>query len=250
MLLEIKNLFVAYDTAVVLDGISFGVESGEFVSMVGPNGAGKSTLLKTISGLMHWERDMVRGMRKEISNIVIKGEITFNGEEMGALPAAERVAKGLILCPERGRPFRELSIYDNLRVAGYLCEKQAFKRNLEKVYELFPVLKERSRQVSGTLSGGQRTMLSIARALMSDPKILLIDEPSTGLAPKVKSEMFKRVEDIYQGGVTILLIEQDVTFAFRLATRNYVLSKGRIVSEGTDKELLGNEKVRKVYLGL
>jgi branched-chain amino acid transport system ATP-binding protein len=250
LLLEIKDLFVAYNTAVVLDGISFGVESGEFVSMVGPNGAGKSTLLKTISGLMHWEREMVRGMRKEISNIVVKGEIYFNGEEMGALPAAERVKKGLILCPERGRPFRELSIYDNLRVAGYLCEKQAFKRNLEKVYELFPVLKERSRQVSGTLSGGQRTMLSIARALMSDPKILLIDEPSTGLAPKVKSEMFKRVEDIYQGGVTILLVEQDVTFAFRLATRNYVLSKGRIVSEGTDKELLGDEKVRKVYLGL
>jgi len=250
LLLEIKDLFVAYDTAVVLDGISFGVKEGEFVSMVGPNGAGKSTLLKTISGLMHWERDMVRGMRKEISNIIIKGEIIFNGEKMGALPAAKRVEKGLILCPERGRPFRELSVYDNLRVAGYLCEKRAFRRNLEKVYELFPVLQERSRQVSGTLSGGQRTMLSIARALMSDPKILLIDEPSTGLAPRVKSEMFKRVEDIYQGGGHHTSCGQDVTFAFRLATRNYVLSKGRIVSEGTDKELLGNEKVRKVYLGL
>ncbi|MFC1824741.1 ABC transporter ATP-binding protein [Thermodesulfobacteriota bacterium] len=250
MLLEIKDLFVAYDTAVVLDGVSFGIEAGEFVSIVGPNGAGKSTLLRTISGLMHWEKDMVRGMRKEISNIIIKGEIFFDGEQMQALAPDKRVKKGLILCPERGRPFREMSIYDNLRAAGYLCDKEMFARNLDRVYDLFPVLKERAKQISGTLSGGQRTMLSIARALMPEPKILLIDEPSTGLAPLVKNEMFKRVEDIYQAGTTILLVEQDVTYAFKLARRNYVLSKGRIVAGGTAKELIGDEKIRKVYLGL
>lgn len=250
MLLEVKDLFVAYDTAVVLQGISFGIERGEFVSIVGPNGAGKSTLLKTISGLMKWEKEMVRGMRREISNIIIKGEIIFNGEGIQTLAPDQRVKKGLILCPERGRPFREMSVFDNLRAAGYLCDKEMFNRNLEKVYRLFPVLKERAKQVSGTLSGGQRTMLAIARALMVEPKIMLIDEPSTGLAPLVKNEMFKLVESIYQGGTTILLIEQDVTYAFKLAKRNYVLSKGRIVAEGTAKDLLADEKIRKVYLGL
>jgi branched-chain amino acid transport system ATP-binding protein len=250
LLLEVKDLFVAYDTAVVLQGISFGIERGEFVSIVGPNGAGKSTLLKTISGLMKWEKEMVRGMRREISNIIIKGEIIFNGEGIQTLAPDQRVKKGLILCPERGRPFREMSVFDNLRAAGYLCDKEMFNRNLEKVYKLFPVLKERAKQVSGTLSGGQRTMLAIARALMYEPGIMLIDEPSTGLAPLVKNEMFKQVESIYQGGTTILLVEQDVTYAFKLASRNYVLSKGSIAAEGTAKELLADEKIRKVYLGL
>ena len=250
MLLEIKNLTVCYDTATVLDNVSLGIEKGEFVSIVGPNGAGKSTMLKTVSGLMLWEKDMVKGMRKEVSNIIIEGNVIFNGEDISGLPPHERVKRGLILCPERGRPFRELTIYDNLRVAGYLCDKRSFQESLEKVYTLFPILKERQRQVSGTLSGGQRTMLSIARALMYQPQLLLIDEPSTGLAPIVKREMFQRVKDIYSGGATILLIEQDVSFAFNLATRNYVLSKGKIVSEGTAKELLADERIRKIYLGL
>lgn len=250
MLLEIKNLTVCYDTATVLDNVSLGIEKGEFVSIVGPNGAGKSTMLKAVSGLMHWEREMVRGMRKEISNIVIEGQVIFNGEDLSSLPPHERVKRGLILCPERGRPFREMTIYDNLRVAGYLCDKKTFQESLEKVYALFPILQERQKQVSGTLSGGQRTMLSIARALMYQPELLLIDEPSTGLAPIIKREMFQRVKDIYAGGATILLIEQDVSFAFNLATRNYVLSKGKIVSEGTAKDLMANERIRKIYLGL
>lgn len=250
MLLEIKNLTVCYDTATVLDGVSLGIDKGEFVSIVGPNGAGKSTMLKAISGLMHWEREMVRGMRKEISNIIIDGQVFFNGEELSALPPHERVKRGLILCPERGRPFRELTVYDNLRVAGYLCDRNTFKESLDKVYQLFPVLKERQKQISGTLSGGQRTMLSIARALMYEPKLMLIDEPSTGLAPIVKREMFNRVKDIYHGGATILLVEQDVSFAFNLATRNYVLSKGKIVTEGTARDLMADERIRKVYLGL
>ena len=250
MLLEINNLTVCYDTATVLDNVSLGIEKGEFVSIVGPNGAGKSTMLKAVSGLMLWEKDMVKGMRKEVSNIIIEGNVIFNGENISGLPPHERVKRGLILCPERGRPFRELTIYDNLRVAGYLCDKRSFQESLEKVYTLFPILKDRQKQVSGTLSGGQRTMLSIARALMYQPQLLLIDEPSTGLAPIVKREMFQRVKDIYSGGATILLIEQDVSFAFNLATRNYVLSKGKIVSEGTAKELMADERIRKIYLGL
>lgn len=251
MLLEVKNAIVCYDTAMILDGVSIEVDKGEFVSMVGPNGAGKTTLLRLISGLMNWEREITRGMRKEVSNIIIEGDVLFKGEKIDNLPAHERARRGLILCPERGRPFRELTVLDNLRCGSYLSQnKNAEKRNLEKVYELFPVLKEREKQVSGTLSGGERTMLAIARALMYEPGLLLIDEPSTGLAPQVKEEMFARIKDIFQAGVTILLVEQDVSFALDLGSRNYVLSKGKIVAEATGKELLADEKIRKIYLGL
>lgn len=252
MLLEVKDLVVCYDTAMVLDGVSFGINKGEFISIVGPNGAGKTTLLRTISGLMDWEKDITRGMRKEISNIIIEGEILFDGERISDLPAHKRAKRGLILCPERGRPFRELTVLENLKAGAYLCQdKKTEKENLEKVYELFPTLKERENQMSGTLSGGERTMLAIGRSLMYQAKLLLIDEPSTGLAPKVKEEMFKRINDIYQAGeVTILLVEQDVGFALNLASRNYVLSKGKIVSEGTAEELLSDERIRKIYLGV
>lgn len=251
MLLEIKDAVVCYDTAMILDGVSIKVNQGEFVSMVGPNGAGKTTLLRLASGLMNWEREIKKGLRKEISNIIIQGDILFKGEKIDHLPPHERVKRGLILCPERGRPFRELTVLDNLRCGSYLCmDKELEKRNLEKVYEIFPVLKDRRNQISGTLSGGERTMLSIGRALMYDPSILLIDEPSTGLAPKVKEEMFFRIRDIFQTGVTIFLVEQDVTFALELASRNYVLSKGRIVAEASGKELMADEKIRKIYLGL
>lgn len=251
MLLEVKNAVVCYDTAMILDGVSIEVDKGEFVSMVGPNGAGKTTLLRLISGLMNWERETTRGMRKEVSNIIIGGDVLFKGEKIDHLPAHERARRGLILCPERGRPFRELTVLDNLRCGSYLSkDKKAEKQNLEKVYELFPVLKEREKQVSGTLSGGERTMLAIGRALMHEPELLLIDEPSTGLASKVKEEMFARIKDIFQAGVTLLLVEQDVSFALDLANRNYVLSKGKIVAEAAGKELLADEKIRKIYLGL
>lgn len=251
MILEVKDLVVCYDTAMVLDGVSFVVNERECISIVGPNGSGKTTLLRTISGLMDWEKEITRGMRKEISNIIIKGELIFNGEGINNLLAHERAKRGLILCPERGRPFRELTVLENLKAGAYLCKNKKMEReNLERVYELFPTLKEREKQVAGTLSGGERTMLAIGRALMYQPKLLLVDEPSTGLAPRVKEEMFRRIEDIYQAGVTILLVEQDVVFAFNLATRNYVLSKGKIVSEGTTKELLNDERIRKIYLGI
>jgi branched-chain amino acid transport system ATP-binding protein len=251
MFLEVKNLTVAYDTAVILDRVSLGVHEGELLSIVGPNGAGKTTLLRTICGLMSWEREMKRGMRKEVSNIIIEGEILFGGEPINPMPAHKRAEKGLILCPEGGRPFRELTVLENLVSGAFLIrEKEKVRQRLEAVYRLFPRLEERKRQMSGTLSGGERTMLAVGRALMSEPKLLLIDEPSLGLAPLVKEEVFKRIKDVYQTGVTMILVEQDVSLALTLARRNYVLSQGKVVFEGTSEALQGDERIRKTYLGL
>jgi branched-chain amino acid transport system ATP-binding protein len=251
MVLEVRNMTVAYDTAVILDGVSLEIQAGEFLTIVGPNGAGKTTLLRTICGLMSWERQMKRGMRKEVSNIIIEGDIIFDGEQINHRPAHERAEMGLILCPEGGRPFRELTVIDNLILGAFLInEKEKVKRKLEEVYQLFPRLKARRRQVSGTLSGGERTMLSIGRALMSEPRLLLIDEPSLGLAPIIKEEVFKRIKDVYQTGVTIILVEQDVALALTLAKRSYVLSQGKVIFEGTTEALRGDERIKKTYLGL
>jgi branched-chain amino acid transport system ATP-binding protein len=251
MVLEVRDMTVAYDTAVILDGVSLGIQAGEFLTIVGPNGAGKTTLLRTICGLMSWERQMKRGMRKEVSNIIIKGDILFDGESINHRPAHERAEMGLILCPEGGRPFRELTVIDNLILGAFLInEKEKVKRKLEEVYQLFPRLKARRKQVSGTLSGGERTMLSIGRALMSEPRLLLIDEPSLGLAPIVKDEVFKRIQDVYQTGVTIILVEQDVVLALALAKRSYVLSQGKVIFEGTTETLQGDARIKKTYLGL
>jgi branched-chain amino acid transport system ATP-binding protein len=251
MLLEVKNLTVAYHTAVVLDEVSVGVRKGEFLGIVGPNGAGKTTLLRTVCGLMSWEREMKRGMRKEISNIIIEGDILFDGESVNQVPAHQRAEKGLTLCPESGRPFRELTVFDNLISGAFLIkEKEQRKQRLGEVYKLFPKLEERKRQMSGTLSGGERTMLAIGRALMSDPRLLLIDEPSLGLAPLVKEEVFQRIQDVYRTGVTIVLVEQDVGLALSLAQRNYVLSQGKVIFEGTSEALQGDDRIRRTYLGL
>ncbi len=251
MVLEVKGVTVAYDTAVILDGVSLEVRAGELLTIVGPNGAGKTTLLRTICGLMGWEREMKRGMRKEVSNIIIEGEILFEGQQIHHLPAHKRAEKGLILCPEGGRPFRELTVLDNLISGAFLiAEKGKVRQKLAEVYQLFPRLEARKRQVSGTLSGGERTMLAIGRALMSEPRLLLIDEPSLGLAPIVKDEVFKRIKDVYQRGVTIILVEQDVTLALALAQRSYVLSQGKVIFEGTSEALQGDERIRETYLGL
>ena len=251
MLLEVKNVTVAYDTAVVLDGVSLGVHAGELLSIVGPNGAGKTTLLRTICGLMSWEREMKRGMRKEVSNIIIEGDVLFDGEPINPVPAHQRAEKGLILCPEGGRPFRELTVFDNLITGAFLIkEREKIRQRLEAVYQTISNTRREKKQMSGTLSGGERTMLAIGRALMSEPKLLLIDEPSLGLAPMVKDEVFKRIKDVYQTGVTIILVEQDVGLALALAQRNYVLSQGKVVFEGTSEALQGDERIRKTYLGL
>jgi len=249
-LLEVKNVTVRYDTAMVLDDASLNVEKGELVALVGPNGAGKSTLLRAMAGLIKWEKEVLKGTRQ--ADITFDGIIEFEGERIENLSASEIAKRGLLLCPERGRPFVEMTVKDNLLAGAYLVkDKKAINNSLAKVYDLFPRLKERQNQISGTLSGGERQMLAIGRALMRRPKFMMVDEPSSGLAPKLKQDLFKRVEEIYQElGVTILLAEQDVSFAFDLSVRNYVMSRGHIIAQGTAADLLKDETIRKTYLGL
>ena len=249
-MLEVKNVTVRYDTAMVLDDANINVQKGELVGLVGPNGAGKTTLLKAMSGLIKWEKEVSKGTRQ--ADITFDGTIEFEGERIENLSASEIAKRGLMLCPERGRPFVEMTVKDNLLAGAYLVKDQkTINRSIEKVYDLFPRLKERQNQISGTLSGGERQMLAIGRSLMRQPKMMLVDEPSSGLAPKLKQDLFTRVEEIYKElGVTILLAEQDISFAFDLSSRNYVMSRGHIIAHGTAAELLKDETIRKTYLGL
>ncbi len=249
MLLEVANLSVWYDKAMLINNLSMGVDTGELISLVGPNGAGKSTLLRSITGLVAWERELTR--RSTQGDIVLEGTITFDAERIDQIPAHEIVKRGLILCPERRRPFREMTVIDNLMAGSYLLKnKDEVRNNLGKVYQLFPVLQNRINQISGTLSGGEQQMLAIGRALMSKPKLLCIDEPSTGLAPILRAEVFQKIAEIRKLGITELLVEQDVSTVFKMTSRNYVLSSGKIIAEGTGEQLLQNEVVRKTYLGL
>ena len=249
MLLEVTNLTVCYDKAMIIKDLSMGVDREELVSLVGPNGAGKSTLLRAITGLVAWEREITR--RSTGGDVTIEGTVTFDGERIDQIPAHEIVERGLIHCPERRRPFREMTVIDNLYAGAYLLkEKKEAQDNLEKVYQLFPVLKERCNQISGTLSGGEQQMLALGRALMSRPKLMCIDEPSTGLAPILRRQVFEKIGEIRNLGITLLLVEQEVSTVFKMASRNYVLSSGKIIAEGTGKQLLKDEVLRKTYLGL
>jgi branched-chain amino acid transport system ATP-binding protein len=249
VLLEVANLSVWYDKAMLINNLSMGVEKGELVSLVGPNGAGKSTLLRAITGLVAWERELTR--RSTHGDVILEGTVIFDGERIEQVPAHEIVKRGLILCPERRRPFREMTVSDNLMVGSYLLkDKDEVRDNLSKVYQLFPVLQNRIKQISGTLSGGEQQMLAVGRALMSKPKLLCIDEPSTGLAPILRAEVFQKIGDISKLGITVLLVEQDVSTVFKMASRNYVLSSGKIIAQGSGEQLLQNEVVRKTYLGL
>ena len=249
MFLQANNLSVIYDRAVVLNDVSLHVNSKEMVGIVGPNGAGKSTLLRAIVGLLRWERDTLKGTVG--GKISLKGTVKFDGEDISKTPAHEISNKGLILCLERGRLFPEMTVAENLASGAYLCkDNKVVKEKKEKIFQLFPVLKERQKQISGTLSGGERIMLSIGRALMSPVRLLLIDEPSVGLAPMIKMDLFNRIKTIHGMGLPILLVEQDVGFAFDLTHRNYVMSKGKIIAEGGAEELVSNELIRKTYLGL
>jgi branched-chain amino acid transport system ATP-binding protein len=249
VLLEVTNVSVWYDKAMLINNVSMGVDTGELVSLVGPNGAGKSTLLRTITGLVAWERELTK--RSTHGEIRLEGKITFEGERIDEVPAHEIVKRGLILSPERRRPFKEMTVLDNLMVGAYLIKDRGkIEMNLGKVYQLFPVLKDRTNQISGTLSGGEQQMLSVGRALMSDPKLLCIDEPSTGLAPMLRAEVFQRIRQISRLGITVLLVEQEVSTVFKMASRNYVLSSGKIIAEGKGDVLLENELLRKTYLGL
>jgi branched-chain amino acid transport system ATP-binding protein len=247
-LLEVKGLTVRYDKAVILNGVSLAVGAGELVGLVGPNGAGKSTLLRAISGLVRFEARMKRGTE---GDIVLDGEVWFAGERIDALPAHEIRRRGLVHCPERRRPFRELTVLENLLAGAYLASGAAeTQRRLERCYASFPRLAARERQIAGTLSGGEQQMLAIARALMFEAKLLCIDEPSLGLAPMIREELFAAVARVHAGGVPVLLVEQEVGQVFRMAGRNYVLSQGRIIASGTGAELRADETLRAGYLGL
>jgi branched-chain amino acid transport system ATP-binding protein len=247
-LLEVRNLSVRYDKAQILNGVSLAVEAGEFVGLVGPNGAGKSTLLRAISGLVRFEERMKRGTA---GDIVLEGEVSFAGERIDALAAHEIRMRGLVHCPERRRPFRELTVLENLLAGAFLSkDRNETQRRLEHCFALFPRLSERKTQIAGTLSGGEQQMLATARALMFEAKLLVIDEPSLGLAPKIREELFGAIRKIHDEGVPVLLVEQEVAQVFRMADRNYVLSQGRIIAQGTAKSLMADETLRAGYLGL
>src|SRR6202171_3896028 len=245
-LLEVRNLAVRYDKAQILSGVSLEVGDGEFVCLVGPNGAGKSTLLRAISGLVRFEERMKRGTT---GDIVLEGEVRFAGERIDALPAHEIRMRGLVHCPERRRPFKELTVLENLLAGAFLSRNQSeTNRRLEHCFMLFPRLSERKEQIAGTLSGGEQQMLATARALMFEAKLLAIDEPSLGLAPKIREELFAAIAKIHAGGVPVLLVEQEVGQVFRMAARNYVLSQGRIIAEGSASSLMSDETLRVGYL--
>ena len=247
-LLEVRNLSVRYDKAQILNGLSLDVDEGEFVGVVGPNGAGKSTLLRAISGLVGFERRMKRGID---GDIVLEGEVRFAGERIDALPAHEIRRRGLVHCPERRRPFRELTVQENLLAGAFLSsDKAQTQRRLDHAFALFPRLAERRAQISGTLSGGEQQMLATARALMFEAKLLAIDEPSLGLAPRIREELFAAIGHIHAEGVPVLLVEQEVAQVFRMASRNYVLSQGRILAQGSGASLMADETLRAGYLGL
>jgi len=244
-LLEVKDLTVYYNGALALNNVNLTVKDGEFVAVVGPNGAGKTTLLRAISGLF---KEVRTGAREHPH---LSGTITFEGKRIDKLKAYHIVRRGIVHCPERRRLFSEMTVLENIEMGAYLRkEKKGIRKDLEWVYELFPVLKDRRNQMAETLSGGEQQMLALARALMSKPKLLLIDEPSLGLAPILKDNVFDRIKEIQRSKVTILLVEQDVSVAIDIADRIYVIAHGRIAAEGTREELMKNTDVREIYLGI
>lgn len=244
-MLEVKNLTVHYNGAMALNNVNINVKKGEFVAVVGPNGAGKTTLLKAVSGMLN-ELQRVRKEKAQIS-----GEVIFENQRIEKFRPWQIVKMGIIHVPERRRLFPEMSVYENLIMGSYLRkEKKEIEEDLERVYQLFPILKERKKQMAQTLSGGEGQMLAIARAFMSKPKLLMIDEPSLGLAPLVKQKVFESIKDIWSSGITILLVEQDISMALSLANRAYVLTHGKIAAHGTPEELMENEDLREMYIGI
>jgi branched-chain amino acid transport system ATP-binding protein len=236
MLLTVNQIHVHYGRVKVLDGISMGVAQGELVTLLGPNGAGKSTLVKTLSGLLSPQ----------------KGTIEFNGLRIDEMEADAISRLGLSHCPEGRSLFIDLVVADNLKLGAYIFKKDGnkVKSRLERIYELFPILRERAKQKAGTLSGGQQQMLAIGRALMAEPKLLILDEPSLGLAPLIIDKLFETVRTINEEGITVLLVEQNAVKSLEIADRGYVLESGKVVLSGSKDELYGNEDVRRAYLGI
>jgi branched-chain amino acid transport system ATP-binding protein len=233
-LLEIENVHTYYGNIEALKGISLTVDKGEIVTLIGGNGAGKSTTLKTLSGLLRPRQ----------------GSIRFEGEDLTQYPPYEIVAKGVVQVPEGRRVFGRLTVTENLEMGAFTCrDPQLIKDNLAKVLRLFPRLEERRKQVAGTLSGGEQQMLATGRALMANPRVLLLDEPSMGLAPVLVDSIFDTIRELHAEGTTILLVEQNARMALQVASRGYVLQSGVIVLSNTAETLRQNEMVRKAYLG-
>ena len=233
MMLELQDLHLSYGGIRALKGVSIQVGEGEIVSLIGANGAGKSTTLRAISGL---ERAQ-------------SGKILYNGEDITGKPSKYMVQKGLILVPEGRLIFPDMTVLENLKIGAYLRRDRDVEADIRHVYKLFPRLKERAWQMAGTLSGGEQQMLAVGRALMSKPKLLMMDEPSLGLAPLVVKDIFSIIRTIRDSGVTVLLIEQNANAALKIADRGYVLETGRITLEGSGRELLSDPAVRSAYLG-
>lgn len=231
-ILEVKDLNVSYGGIKAVKDISFSVEAGEIVTLIGANGAGKSSTLRSIVGLVKPE----------------SGRIVFNEKEIMALPTDQVVKEGMTLVPEGRRVFADLTVLENLKIGAYM-RKDPLDEDIKWVYDLFPRLKERSWQLAGTLSGGEQQMLAIGRALMSRPKLIMMDEPSLGLAPIIVQGVFEIIREINKQGMTILLVEQNANMALKAAHRAYVMETGRITLSGTGKELAENEEVRAAYLG-
>ena len=232
-ILKVDDINVWYGSIHAIKGISFDVNEGEIVTLIGANGAGKSTTLNTISGLLHSKT----------------GSITFRGESLARIPPHKVVEKGLAQVPEGRRVFLQMTVQENLEMGAYTQPGSGVEKDLDMVYQLFPRLKERYKQTAGTLSGGEQQMLAMGRALMSHPKLLMLDEPSMGLAPILVEQIFDIIKNLHQNGSTILLVEQNAQAALSIADRGYVLETGKVVTSGTGAELLASPAIKKAYLG-
>ena len=232
-MLKVENINVYCGSIHAIKDISFEVQEGEIVTLIGANGAGKSSSLNTVAGLLRSRT----------------GSIEFNGENISHTPAYKIVSKGLALVPEGRRIFQQMTVKENLDMGAFTGGKDAFEAKLEEVYNRFPRLKEREKQVAGTLSGGEQQMLAMGRALMSSPKLLMLDEPSMGLAPILVEQIFDIISSLHKAGTTILLVEQNAQAALAVADRGYVLETGKIVTTGTGAELLRSPAIKKAYLG-
>ena len=232
-ILNVEDINVYYGSIHAVKGVSFQVNQGEIVTLIGANGAGKSTTLNTISGLLHSKT----------------GSITFMGEALNKYPCHKIVSKGLAMVPEGRRIFLQMTVEENLEMGAFTQPNAGVDADLERVFDQFPRLKERRRQIAGTLSGGEQQMLAMGRALMSHPTLLMLDEPSMGLAPILVEQIFDIIKDLHKAGTTILLVEQNAQAALSVADRGYVLETGRIVTSGTGHELLESPTIKKAYLG-
>jgi len=233
-MLKVENIEVYYGVINAIKKVSFEVNEGEIIALIGANGAGKTTILHTITGLVTPK----------------SGNIIFEGQELTKVPAHKIVSMGMAHVPEGRRIFQQLSVYDNLKLGAYILDdKNKIKENIEYVYQHFPRLHERKNQIAGTLSGGEQQMLAMGRALMSNPKIVLMDEPSMGLSPLLVKEIFSIIESLHKAGITVLLVEQNAKKALSIADRAYVLETGSITMSGKASDMLNDERVKKAYLG-